>query len=158
MNYTTSNIQKDSKQLQAHTVFTAKSLFSGELEGAPTTFRTRVLFFIVYLTLGKGSVVGNQFSAQVSAPPIVHSSLSPSGSSFSRPLPPPSVEGRVPKPWPPVSEMPPFSIIHALWSHRRVSMERRATRREGHRHSEPVWWKHGSSGHHLRGHVGHVWR
>lgn len=57
MNYTTSNIQKKNQkhsyQLQAHTVFTAKSVFSGELEGAQTTFRTRVSFFIVYSTLEK---------------------------------------------------------------------------------------------------------
>lgn len=76
----------------------------------------------------------------------------------SQQLPPPSLEGWAPKPWPPISEMPPFSVIHDLWSHRRVSMERRTTRRKGHRHSEPIWRKNGSPGHHLRWHVGHVWR
>ena len=38
INYTTSNIQKDSQQLQACKVFTARSFFPGELEGALITF------------------------------------------------------------------------------------------------------------------------
>lgn len=73
-------------------------------------------------------------------------------------LPPCSLKGWAPKSRPPISEMPPFSLIHALWSHRRVSMERRTTRRKGHRYSEPIWSKNRTPGHHLRWYVGYVWR
>lgn len=78
--------------------------------------------------------------------------------SLSRTLPSPSVERWAPKTWPPVSEKPSFSVIHGLKSHRGMSVERGAARREGHGHSEPVWCKHRSSRHHLRRHVWHVWR
>lgn len=79
-----------------------------------------------------------------------------SGPSHNRPLPPPSVEGWEPETWPTITEMPSFPVIHSLWLHRMRSLERGTTRREGHGHSEPVRWIHGSSGHHLRWHVWHV--
>lgn len=148
----------------------AKSLFSGELVGSQTTSRTAWLGLCCLLP--KRKVSGGVKSSEhkflhhkysllnsmswhllVSVAEIQH----PASSGLKNPLPPPSVEGWAPEPWPHIPEMSPFPVIHTLWS-QRMPMKRRAVRREGHGHSESVWWKHGSSRHHLRGHVWHVWR